>query len=180
MKFEELEIPGVLLIKAEPFSDERGVFFRHFCRNDFKKAGIDNDIKQTNVSKNLKKHTLRGFHYQISPFQEAKTMFCMTGAFHVKVADLRKGSKTFMEHISVELNEKELKSLHIPKGCAVAFLTLEDNSSMLYYMYEFFREGAYSGFRFNDPAFGFKWPFEPKVISDKDKNYPNFDADSIK
>lgn len=179
MKFNQLEIPGVWLIEAEPFVDERGVFFRHFCKNEFLKVGIDSDIKQTNVSKNFKKHTLRGFHYQIKPFQEAKTMFCVTGAFYVKVVDIRKGSKTFMEHVSVELNEKEPKSLHIPKGCAVAFLTMEDNSTMLYYMYEFFKEGAYAGFRYNDPAFGFKWPVGPKVISENDKNYPDFDPDKI-
>ena len=178
MKFRELEIPGVWEITAEPFSDERGIFFRHFCKNDFSNIGIDSDIKQTNVSKNFKKHTLRGFHYQVKPCQEAKTMFAMTGSFHIKVADMRKDSKTFMGHISIELNNQEPKSLHIPKGCAVAFLTLDDNSSMLYYMYEFFKYGAYAGFRFNDPAFGFKWPFEPKVISNKDRNYSDFDPDS--
>ena len=179
MKFFQLEIPGVWLIEPEPFVDERGMFFRHFCGHEFLNTGIDNDIKQTNISRNFKKHTLRGFHYQVRPFQEAKTMFCMTGSFHVKVVDIRKGSKTFMSHISVDLNKRESKSLHIPRGCAVGFLTMEDDSTMLYYMYEFFKEGAYAGFRYNDPAFDFVWPAVPKVISEKDKNYPDFDPDKI-
>lgn len=179
MNFKDLEIPGVRLIEAAPFVDERGLFFRHFCMDEFLKAGIDHEIKQTNVSKNYKKHTLRGFHFQVKPYQEAKTVFCMTGAFHIKVVDIRKESKTFMKNISVDLIHNEFKSLHIPKGCAVAFMTLEDNSSMLYYMYEFFKNDAYSGFRYNDPAFNLKWPNEPKIISEKDNNYPNFDPEKI-
>lgn len=179
MKFTELELSGVRLIEADPFLDERGVFFRHFCQEESFKAGIDCKIKQTNVSINLKKHTLRGFHFQLDPFQEAKTLFCMTGSFHIKIVDIRKMSNTFLKHISVDLNQKEFKSLHIPKGCAVAFLTLEDNSSMLYYMYEFYKNSAYTGFRYNDPAFDFKWPAEPAVISEKDLNFQDFNLDNF-
>lgn len=179
MKFENLEISGVKLIEASPFLDERGFFFRHFCMDEFFKAGIEYEIKQTNVSRNYKKHTLRGFHFQIKPYQEAKTIFCISGAFHIKIVDIRKESKTFLGSISLDLTQSEFKSLHIPKGCAVAFMTLEDNSSMLYYMYEFYRNEAYSGFRYNDPAFNFKWPADPKIISEKDNSYPNFDPGKI-
>lgn len=174
IKFTELELSGVQLIEADPFLDERGIFFRHFCHNEFFKAGIDCDIKQTNVSINKKKHTLRGFHYQVEPYQEAKTLFCMTGSFHIKIVDLRNTSNTFLKHISVDLKNNEFKSLHIPKGCAVAFLTLEDNSSMLYYMYEFYKNSAYTGFRYNDPAFNFNWPAAADVISEKDLNFSDF------
>ncbi|MFA5100595.1 MAG: dTDP-4-dehydrorhamnose 3,5-epimerase family protein, partial [Candidatus Omnitrophota bacterium] len=73
MKFHKQKIQGVWLIEAEPFKDNRGMFFRHFCKREFEKNGLDAGIRQTNVSMNNDKYTLRGMHYQLAPFQEHKT-----------------------------------------------------------------------------------------------------------
>ncbi len=179
MKFYEQEISGVWLIEAEPFKDSRGMFFRHFCQQEFAKNNLETGILQTNVSKNNTKLTLRGMHYQLKPFQEHKTMLCMSGAIYDIIVDLRPESKTFLKWITVELNSQTPLSLHIPAGCANGYLTLEDNTTILYYMSEFYSPEAYRGFRYNDPLFGFKWPAEPLVISEKDSNYSDFDIQSV-
>jgi len=179
MKFYKKDIPGVFLIEAQPLKDDRGMFFRHFCKKEFEKNDLETNILQTNVSKNTAAYTLRGLHYQHKPYQEAKTMFCISGAFYDIIVDLRPGSATFLKWISVELHEDEPVSLHLPGGCANGYLTLKDNTSILYYMSEFYVPDAYTGIRYNDPLFKFRWPSEPRVISEKDRTYPDFDPKSV-
>ena len=180
MKFYKQNIAGVWLIEAEPFKDSRGMFFRHFCQQEFSKNGLESKILQTNVSKNNHKHTLRGMHYQLKPFEEHKTMLCISGAIHDIIDDLRPNSATFLQWISVELNSQDPLSLHLPAGCANGYLTLEDDTVILYYISEFYSPEAYRGFRYNDPLFDFKWPAEPLVISEKDRCYPDFDPQVMK
>jgi len=179
MKFREQKIGGVWLIEAEPLADDRGAFRRHFCHQEFKQRGIESQILQTNISENYRKHTLRGFHYQAKPFEEAKTLSCMRGAIYNVVVDLRPGSSTFLQWIPFELKADDGLSLHVPAGCANAYLTLEDCTTILYYMSEAYSAGAYRGFRYNDPLFGFQWPAEPAVISEKDRSYPDFDTRNL-
>jgi len=174
MKFYKQKIEGVWLIEAEPFKDSRGMFFRHFCKKEYEANGLNSNIVQTNVSKNNKKYTLRGMHYQLKPFQEDKTMFCLSGAIYDIIVDLRPGSKTYLKWIPVELNSKAPLSLYLPAGCANGYLTKEDNTAILYYMSEFYSPQAYRGFRYNDPAFNFRWAAEPLVISEKDRNLPDY------
>ncbi len=171
MKFVKQEIAGLCLIEPEYFRDERGSFRRHYCENEFKKNGLAPMVKQGNISENLKKHTLRGFHYQDPPHQEAKTLSCLVGEMFCVVVDIRRQSPTFLKWLSFELKSSEGKSLHIPAGCATGFLTLQDNTVGHYYMSEFFNAGSYRGFRFDDPAVGVKWPNKPAVISGKDLDY---------
>jgi len=175
MKFYEQKIKGVWLIESEPFKDHRGMFFRHFCQKEFKSKGLESKILQTNVSKNNKKYTLRGMHYQLKPFGEHKTMLCVSGVIYDIIVDLRPDSETFLKWISVELEAQSPVSLHIPVGCANGYLTLKDDTTILYYMSEFYSPEAYRGFRYNDKLFDFKWPGEPVIISDKDRTYPDFD-----
>ena len=175
MKFYEQEIKGVWLIEAEPVIDARGSFRRHFCQKEYKKYGLRTEIVQTNISENPKKHTLRGFHYQVKPFGENKTLTCLRGSLYGVIVDLRSDSATFLKWISVELSVGDNLSLYVPAGCANAFLTLEDSTIILYYMSEFFAPESYRGFRYNDSNFSIKWPSEPKVISSKDQNFPDLD-----
>lgn len=178
MKFHKQDIPGVCLIEAEPYRDERGQFFRHFCQKEFKQQGLESRIVQTNVSQNKYKYTLRGLHYQIKPFEEHKTMFCISGAFQDVVVDLRPSSPAFMKWQSFDLKAGSPVSLHIPAGCANGYLTLEDNTTILYYMSEFYTPDHYRGFRYNDPSFKIKWAHKPEVITEKDISYPDFDIKS--
>ena len=99
---------------------------------------------------------------------------CLKGKiFHVAV-DLRMRSKTYGKYFSKTLDSKNFESLVIPPNCANAFLTLENNTLIHYYMGDFFENTKYAGFRYNDPLFKIKWPFEPKVINLRDKNYKDF------
>ena len=114
--FLKLEINGAYIVKPKPFIDERGVFRRSFCEKEFKDNGLTHNISQSNISENYHKHTLRGFHYQIEPFSEAKTMTCLNGAIYDIIVDLRPDSPTYLQWENIELNSTNQKSIYIPIG----------------------------------------------------------------
>lgn len=174
MKFIPQTIPGAFLIEAAPFADDRGVFRRHFCEKEFAAHGIANVVMQANISENRYAHTLRGFHYQLLPAGEGKTLSCLQGSIYDVIVDVRPDSPTYMKWVSFELKAANRQSIHIPPGCANAFLTLEDNSVMHYYCSHSYVPAMERGIRWSDPAFGFRWPHVPKVISDKDANHPDY------
>lgn len=179
MKFVELDIKGVWLIEAEPYVDQRGVLRRHFCAREFAAHGLASVVAQGNISENPHSGTLRGFHYQAAPFEEAKTLSCLSGALYDIVVDLRPASATFLKWVSVELSAENRDSLYVPAGCANAWLTMARNTTIHYYMSEAYVLDSYRGFRYNDPAFGFRWPAAPDLISDKDRTFPDFDPKSL-
>lgn len=175
MKFQELGLQGAWLIEPELFSDERGVFRRHFCSEEFSARGIEGRVMQGNVSENPHLHTLRGFHFQLAPHAEGKTLSCFGGAIYDIVVDLRPASKSFLQWIAVTLDAKSRASLYVPPGCANAYLTVAPDTVVHYYISEPYAPGSYRGFRYDDPAFNFVWPAEPRVISDRDRTLPDFD-----
>ena len=174
MKFISQKINDLFLIIPDLHSDERGVFRRSFCKDIFEKNGVNFNSLQGNISENFNKYTLRGFHYQSSPSDESKIITCVTGALFNIVLDLRKKSKTYKQWSSLEIDSNKRQSIYVPAGCANAFLTLEDNTIVHYYMNDLYNPNTYKGIRYNDPSFSFKWPFEPKIISEKDLNLPDF------
>ena len=174
MKFYEQKLKGVFLIKPTPFKDERGVFRRHFCAEELSKHNIVTDVCQSNVSENPFAYTLRGFHYQERPFSEGKTLSCLKGGIYDIIVDLRAESPTYMNWVSFELNEDNRNSIHIPPGCANAFMTLEDKSLIHYYCSYPYTPSKEHGIRYNDLSFNFEWPREPLFISEKDKNHPDY------
>jgi dTDP-4-dehydrorhamnose 3,5-epimerase len=179
MKFHKQSIDGVFLIETEPCRDERGSFHRNFCRREYEAYGLESNICQTNISLNAHQYTLRGFHYQRQPFQEGKTITCEHGSIYVILVDLRRKSSTFLKWESYNLPAVEGINIFVPPGCANAFLTLEENTLIHYYMSEFYNPNSYVGFRYNDPFFNFKWPSDPVVISEKDLSFPDFDKEKI-
>ena len=174
MIFEKQKIDGLFLIKPSPYEDNRGIFHRSYCDAELAKAGINFIVKQGNISENFKKHTLRGFHYQKQPSNESKIISCITGSLFNVVIDLRKNSETYHQSVALNISSYLKDSIHVPSGCANAFLTLEDNTIVHYYMGDSFNPNTYSGFRYDDPMFSVKWPFEPKVISEKDLNFIDY------
>lgn len=180
MKFKELPVAGAFLIDAEPFTDERGTFRRHFCRAEYEKHGIDPNVAQGNISENPKKGTLRGIHFQYMPAIEGKTLSCATGAIFDIVVDLRPKSPTFLKWAALELSAKARNSLYVPAGCGNGWLTLEDHTNVHYYMTSLYEPGRDAGVRYNDPLFGFTWPSAPTVISAKDAAYPDLDPKTLK
>jgi len=173
--FKKLGIEGAFRIEPEPFADTRGVFRRSFCEKEFKKHGLTSNVSQSNISENHHKFTLRGFHYQTDPHSEAKTMMCLSGSVYDIIVDLRPKSPSYLKWESIELTQKNRWALHIPKGCANSFLTLSNNTVMVYYSSNQYEPKFEKGIRYNDPLFDFKWPIKnPKHISEKDANWPNF------
>ena len=130
--------------------------------------------RQCNISENKLRHTLRGFHFQSPPYGEGKVLSCVKGSIHDIVIDMRSDSPAYLQWISVELSDANRLSLYVPPGCANGYLTLEDNTWILYYHSEFYTPAAEGGVCYNDPLFKFVWPAPPAVISDKDRNYPEF------
>ena len=174
MNFISQNINDLSLINPDLHIDERGVFRRSFCKEELRKNGINFNALQGNISENFNKHTLRGFHYQSSPSNESKIISCVTGSLYNIVLDLRKESSTYKKWSSLEINSKDRQSIYVPAGCANAFLTLENNTIVHYYMNDSYNPNTYRGIRYNDPAFSFKWPHEPEIISEKDLNLSDF------
>jgi dTDP-4-dehydrorhamnose 3,5-epimerase len=179
MIFDKTKIAGVYTVELEKRADDRGFFARGWCGHEFAEHGLSDRIVQMNISVNRHKHTLRGFHYQVAPYQEDKLLRCVRGAVHDVLIDLRPDSPTFMRHMTVELSAANYRMLLVPKGCANAFLTLADETEVTYLVSEFYTPAAERGVRWNDPAFGVRWPAEPAVISDKDCSWPDFVGERI-
>ena len=180
MHFTELAIKNAYLITPNIYSDNRGNFNRSFCQKEFKANGLENDVAQGNISENPNKYTLRGFHYQTKPHEEAKTISCITGSIFNVIIDLRKESSTFLNSISLTIDSKIKQSIYIPKGCANGWMTLDDNTIIHYYMGSFYKPGFDRGIRFDDAFFKIKWPSEPNLISEKDLSYPDFSINKFK
>lgn len=174
MRFRQTTIAGVWIVDAEPHVDERGLLRRHFCAEEFGAHGLCTTVVQGNISENLHRHTLRGFHYQEPPHGEAKTVSVICGALYVVVADIRPESVTYLQWIAEDLTAENRRSLYLSPGCAMAILTLKDHTVLHYYMSEKFASQSYKGIRYNDPTFRFSWPIEPRVISEKDRSFPDF------
>ena len=169
MKFTKTKLEGVYVIDIEKIEDERGFFARVWDKDVFTELGLDADNVQCNISYNKNKGTLRGFHYQLEPFGEGKIVRCIKGKVYEVILDIRKESKTFLEWEGIELNESNYKMLFIPKGFALAFQTLEDETEIFYQMTQKYMPEYAMGIRWNDPKLKVKWPLKPTVISQKDQ-----------
>lgn len=174
MQFILTPVDGVLIVQPEPVEDERGYFARTWCREEFRKHGLDASIEQCNLSFNLRKGTLRGLHYQAPPGEEAKLVRCTRGSLFDVALDLRRHSPTFLKHAGVVLDAASHRALYIPAGCAHGFQTLEDATEVSYQMSRSYAPELARGVRWDDPAFGVQWPVEVSVISERDRNYANF------
>lgn len=174
MIFTKTKLKGAYIIEIEKLNDERGFFGRSWCVNEMKEHGINVNVLQANVSFNKLKGTLRGMHYQKAPHQEAKLVRCSRGCIYDVIIDLRNDSPTFLDWIGVELSQDNYKMLYIPQDFAHGFITLEDNTEVSYLMSELYVPGAGATIRWNDSKFSIQWPFDPIVISEKDKIQPDF------
>ena len=175
MIFTETKLHGAFILELEKLEDERGFFARTFCQEEFKRHGLNPQIAQCNVSYNRRKGTLRGLHYQIVPFTEAKLLTCIAGSIYDVIVDLRPDSPTYREWFAVELTARHPRSMvYIPENFAHGFQTLEDDTEVFYQMSESYHPDSARGLRWNDPAFNIHWPQDQHVISEKDRSFPDF------
>ncbi len=172
MKFTATPLPGAFVIDLELVRDERGLFARSFCRNEFAALGLETTPVQCNVSHNIAAHTLRGMHYQAAPHEDAKLVSCAQGAIYDAIIDLRPGSPTYHRWFGLELTADALTMLYVPQGFAHGFLTLTAGARVLYQMFERYHPESARGVRWDDPAFAIAWPHPPSVISARDGGYP--------
>jgi dTDP-4-dehydrorhamnose 3,5-epimerase len=177
--FTEIVLKGAYIIEVEPIVDERGLFARSFCMREFEKYGLNIRMAQCNISFNEKKGTLRGMHFQIAPYEEAKLVRCTRGAIYDVIIDLRPQSLTFKQWFAVELTSLKHKMVYIPEGFAHGFQTLEDDTEVFYQMSEFYSLELARGVRWDDPSFGIVWPLPNPILSEKDISYPLFGKISI-
>ncbi len=171
MIFAETILQGAYEVACEPLTDDRGLFARSFCRQEFGARGLRTEIAQSNVSSNARKGTLRGMHYQVAPKAEAKLVRCTRGAIYDVIVDLRPESATYCKWVAVELTPESLRMLYIPEGLAHGFQTLEDNTEVFYQMFESYSPDHARGVRWDDPAFGITWPLPDPILSDRDRSY---------
>jgi len=172
--FKEIRLKGAFVIDLERFEDERGFFARTWCKKEFEENGLNSNLAQCNTSFNKKKGTLRGMHYQTGPHAEAKLVRCTQGSIYDVIIDLRPDSKTYKNWFAIELNKDNHKMLYIPEHFAHGFLTLEDNTEVFYHISEFYYPESARGVRWDDPAFSIKWPIEVSIISERDRDCPDF------
>jgi dTDP-4-dehydrorhamnose 3,5-epimerase len=171
MIFTETKLKGAFVIDIEPREDERGFFARSWCEDEFKEHGLNPRLAQCNISFNKKRGTLRGMHYQIDPFPEAKVVRCTMGAIYDVILDLRPESPTFKQWFAVELTVENRRALYVPEGFAHGFQTLVDNTEVFYQMSEFHHPECARGVRWDDLAFGIEWPVAISRISKADEKY---------
>ena len=175
MRFSPTAVDGVMLIDLDVTEDARGWFARSFCEEEFARAGISLHARQMNFSHNRDAFTLRGLHYQAAPHAEAKIVHCVRGKVYDVALDLRPASSTYMRWAAAELSPQARRMFFIPEGCAHGFLTLAPDSDIIYVMGTAFVAEAARGVRWNDPAFGIDWPAAPRVISERDAGYADYE-----
>ena len=171
MIFTETKLKGAFILDLERREDVRGFFARAFCQNEFKAHGLNPTISQANLASNIKRGTLRGMHFQFPPAAETKLVRCTRGAILDIIVDLRPESPTYLEHVSVELNEENQRALYVPERFAHGYQALADNTDTSYQVGEFYTPEAESGLMYNDPRLGLKWPLPVSVISEKDQKF---------
>jgi len=174
MIFKKTKFEGVYIIEPKKLEDERGFFARTWDMDDFEKNGLNSKILQCSISHTKTKGTIRGLHYQISPFEETKIIRCTRGKIYDVIIDLRKDSPTYKKWGSFDLSSENYNMLYVPEGFAHGFQSLEDNIEMFYQMTQIFQSEYNKGIRWDDPIFNISWPLDVAIISKKDKNWELF------
>lgn len=175
MIIKKLTIEGVMEISLEPNMDSRGFFMRTYDEKIFKKYNINRKWVQESHSFSKKKGTVRGIHFQHSPFSETKLIRVIQGRILFAVVDLRKGSFTLGKWIQITLSAKKKNLIYIPKGCAPCMYTLTQNSQILYKMDNYFSPKHYDNIKWDDPTLAIKWPVKiPSDISERDSKAQSF------
>lgn len=175
MRFTPTPLAGAYLIDLEKREDDRGFFSRLYCEQEFLKYNLSNHFVQANNSYSVSKGTLRGLHYQLTPYEETKLVRCVKGSFYDVILDLRPDSPTFGQSFGATLSEQNRTMMYVPQGFAHGFLTLEDHSEVLYFVSQYYSKERERGVRWDDPTFSIRWPAVPSIVSDRDQSHPNFD-----
>ncbi|MGZ3838258.1 MAG: dTDP-4-dehydrorhamnose 3,5-epimerase [Flavisolibacter sp.] len=173
MPFETTEIPGLVIFEPKVFEDNRGFFFESYNEQTFLQNGMDIKFVQDNQSWSTY-GVIRGLHYQLPPYAQAKLVRVLEGKILDVAVDIRQGSPSFGRYFSIELSAANRKQLFIPAGFAHGFSVLSPTASVLYKCDQFYHKASEGGIVFNDPALDINWkvPAGKEVVSEKDIALP--------
>ncbi|HET9473567.1 MAG TPA: dTDP-4-dehydrorhamnose 3,5-epimerase [Steroidobacteraceae bacterium] len=174
MLFTATPLDGVFVIDLKKITDERGFFARGWCRDTLAANGLNPNQTQLNVGFSHRRGTLRGLHFQKAPHAEVKIVRCTRGAVFDVAVDLREDSATRGQWFGVELSADNHKQLYVPEGFAHGYQTLEEDSEIEYSTTHVYAAASAGGVRYDDPAFGIRWPLPVSVISDADRKWASF------
>ncbi len=175
MKIIETDIPQLLVLEPKVFEDERGYFFESFNRKEFQCQNLDLLFVQDNESRSCK-GVLRGLHYQLAPFAQAKLIRVMEGEIMDVAVDLRKNSPGYGKWLGMLLSGKNRKQLLVPPGFAHGFAVLSEHAVVLYKCDTYYNPEAERGIIYNDPFLNIDWGLDTSmaIISAKDRAHPTF------
>lgn len=172
MKAIKTPLDGCVIVEPEVFGDHRGWFYEMYSAKKFAELGIISAFVQDNRSFSEKKGTLRGLHCQINPKPQAKLITCLSGAILDVAVDIRQGSPSYMRWTSAELTAENNRMLFVPRGFLHGFITLADNTEVLYKVDEYFSQSHDRSVYFNDSVLSIDWRILDPILSDKDRNAP--------
>ena len=181
MKLISTHFEGLYIIEPRVFKDTRGYFYESFNRSVFEQNGLFFDFVQDNESKS-QYGVVRGLHYQIGQFAQAKLVRVLQGKVLDVVVDLRKNSKTFGKSFSIELSAENKKQFLVPRGFAHGFSVLSKEAVFAYKCDNFYNKESERGIMFDDKKLNIDWqiPENKQIISEKDTINPLFaDADTF-
>jgi dTDP-4-dehydrorhamnose 3,5-epimerase len=169
-RIERFDLEGVVRLTPRVFADARGAFSETYSRSSFADAIGAVDFVQDNVSRSHKRGTVRGLHFQSPPMAQAKLVRVLKGAILDVAVDVRKGSPTYGQHVSVELSAEGGAQLFVPKGFLHGFCTLEDYTEVLYKVDTPYSPAHDGAVFWADPELAIRWPIsgEEAVLSEKD------------
>ena len=168
-------IKDLLILEPKVFADNRGYFLETWRKSSYEEAGITCDFVQDNESKSTY-GVLRGLHWQVAPFSQAKLVRAISGTVLDIAVDIRKNSPTFGKHVALELSGENKRQLFIPHGFAHGFAVLSPEAIFSYKCDNYYNPASERGMRFDDPALGIDWRLSPAewILSEKDKHHPSF------
>ncbi len=175
MEIIKTDIPNLLIIQPEVYSDTRGFFLESYAESRYKEAGIAANFIQDNISKSSY-GVIRGLHYQLAPYSQSKLVQVLEGKILDVAVDLRKNSPTFGQHFSVELSTENKLQFYIPQGFAHGFSVLSETAIVTYKCDNYYSQEAERGIAYNDAKLNIDWkiPAEKAIISSKDSILPAF------
>ncbi len=176
MKIIKTEIPGLVVIEPRVFEDDRGYFFETFHRDKYIEAGIEKPFIQDNESKSVR-GVVRGLHYQLGDYSQAKLVRVVQGKVHDVVVDLRKGSPSFGEWFGIELSDSNKKQLFVPRGFAHGFSVLSETAIFTYKCDNLYNKDSERSINPFDEKLNIDWNLDDseQIVSEKDKQAPTFD-----
>lgn len=175
MPFESTPLDGLLIFQPKVWEDERGYFFEAYNQKTAQEAGIEAVFVQDNEAKSTF-GVLRGLHYQVGPFAQAKLVRVVEGEVLDVVVDIRPESATYGKSYSVRLSARNKTQLFVPRGFAHGYVVLSPTAIFCYKCDNFYSKAHEGGIRFDDPQLNINWQIEPgaAILSDKDRAQPLF------